>query len=59
MSYEQQVKLIETLRKENKQLKAGILTGGSGDADDDEDISDEPSLSYEDLMKEYENTKKE
>jgi hypothetical protein len=43
MSYEQQVKLIETLRKENKQLKAGILSGGSGDISDEEEISEEPS----------------
>jgi len=58
MSYEQQVKLIETLRKEQKQLKAGILSGVGGEIDDDE-ISDAPSFSYEELMKEYEKTKVE
>jgi len=51
MSYEQQVKLIETLRKENKQLKAGIL-GGGGEINDDDEISDTPSFSYEELMNE-------
>jgi hypothetical protein len=59
MSYEQQVKLIESLRKENKQLKSGILSGGGETVDDDDDISNAPVLSYEELMKEYELTKKE
>lgn len=60
MSYEQQVKLIESLRKENKQLKAGILSGGGDVIDEeDEDITDTPSLSYEELMKEFELAKKE